>query len=195
MTIRKVSTIIEEFFKALSHISRSKVSNIYFNHRFTIFTVDINDDDDDLEQYAIEELPPPQMIDVENNGQSRLCCFRCGYDMCDKCADFLDKISEKVSKLKESKKLRAIADKVISRENGGPGFGTGGMHSKGSSGSFAKDKKSTASNSGGGAWVMDGVQLQTISKAVQQMQNNARNSGNKANGSVYNGIAVQPIQH
>ena len=156
---------------------------------------DSKDDEDDLENYAIEELPPPQMIDVENNGQSRLCCFRCGYDMCDKCADFLDNISEKLSKLKESKKLRVIAEKVISRENGGPGLGPGGVHSKGSSSSFGKDKKSTASNSGGGAWVMDGVQLQTISKTVQQMQNNLRNSGSRANGTVHNGIAVQPIQH
>ena len=135
------------------------------------------------------------MIDVENDGQSRLCCFRCGYDMCDKCADFLDNVSEKVSQLKESKKLRVIADKVIARENGGLGVSTGGIHSKGSGGSYGKDKKSTASNSGGGAWVMDGVQLQTISKTVQQMQNNITNSGNRVNGAVQNGIAVQPIQH
>ena len=156
---------------------------------------DSNNEDDVFTHYATEELPPTQMIDVENNGQSRLCCFRCGYDMCDKCADFLDGIAEKVSKLKESKKLRVIADKIISRENGGLGLGNGGINSKGSGASNNKDKKSIVSNSGSGAWVMDGVQLQTISKTVQQMQNNVRNSANRANGTVHNGIAVQPIQH
>ena len=39
---------------------------------------------------------------------------------------------------------------------------------------------------------MDGVQLKTISKTVQQMQNDI--SGNRVNGNIHNGIAVQPVQ-
>ena len=136
------------------------------------------------------------MVDVENNGQSRLCCFRCGYEMCDKCANFLDNIDRKKSQLKHSQKFRVIAEKIRLRENGGlavTAITTGGQ-SKGSSESYRNDKRSTASSTGGGAWVMDGVQLKTISKTVQ-MQNNIRHGDHGTNGTIQNGIAVQPTQH
>jgi hypothetical protein len=153
----------------------------------------MGNEDEDLEQYAAGELPPPQMTDVENNGQSRLCCFRCGYDMCDKCADFLDNLSYKREQLKETKKLSVIAEKVMLKENGGHAV-TSGAHGKWSSETYRNDKRSTANSTGGGAWVMDGVQLKTISKTVQQMQNDTRHSGNRVNGNIHNGIAVQPVQ-
>ena len=153
----------------------------------------MNNEDEDLENYADGELPPPQMIDVENNGKSRLCCFRCGYEMCDKCADFLDNVSCKREQLKDTKKLSVIAEKVMLKENGGFKV-TSGVHAKGNNETHRTDKRRTANSTGGGAWVMDGVQLKTISKTVEEMQNNIRHSGNKGNGNIHNGIAVQPVQ-
>ena len=129
------------------------------------------------------------MIDVENNGQSRLCCFKDGYDMCDKCADFLDNVSLNRSKLKESKKLRVIVDKIVAKENGTVRSTTAGAHHPPI---HRNEKRSTASSTGGGgAWVMDGVQLKTISKAVQQMQNDGRHNDDGMNSmAAPNGVAI-----
>ena len=144
--------------------------------------VDIGDEDDDLVNYVDEELPPPQMVDVENNGQSRLCCFRCGYEMCDKCAIFLDNLELKKTQLKNSQKFRVIAEKVRFRENG-VFANTIGAKPEESTKSFKNDKKSTASSATGRAWIMDGVQLKTISKTVQ------------VQGLIQNGSAVTPKQY
>ena len=161
----------------------------------------INIHDHDVEDHefadlANQELPPPQMVDVENKNGSRLCCFHDGYDMCDKCADFLDNISKKRSQLKDSKKLRIIADKVISKANGELAVKSSASLKR--NGRFYKnEKRSTASSTGGGAWVMDGVQLKTISKTVQQMQHNVRHSGNRVNNGITHnnsGNDIQPLQ-
>ena len=134
------------------------------------------------------------MIDVENNGQSRLCCFKDGYDMCDKCADFLDNVSLNRSKHKESKKLRVIVDKIVAKENGTIRSTTAGPHHSphGHNPIHRNEKKSTASSTGGGgAWVMDGVQLKTISKAVQQMQTGGRHDVDGMNSNAApNGVAI-----
>ena len=130
------------------------------------------------------------MVDVENNGHSRLSCFPCGYEMCDKCAAYLDNFEQR----KSQSKLARLVEKIKSRENGGllvTAIGRGDQL-KLNSGSYRNDKKSTASTNStpGGAWVMDGVQLKTISKAVS-IQNTIGHGDNGHNGTVLNGIAVQ----
>ena len=130
------------------------------------------------------------MVDVENNGQSRLCCFRCGYEMCDKCATYLDSFEQQ----KSHSKLAKLVEKIKSSENGGLVVTKIGRDDqlKLNSGSYRNNKKSTSSTNStpGAAWVMDGVQLKTISKAVS-MQNTIAHGDNGPNGNILNGIAVQ----
>ena len=110
--------------------------------------------------------------------------------MCDKCATYLDKFEQQ----KSHSKLAKLVEKIKSSENGGlvvTKIGRGDQL-KLNSGSYRSNKKSTASTNStpGGAWVMDGVQLKTISKAVS-MQNTIGYGDNGPNGTILNGIAVQ----
>ena len=80
--------------------------------------------------------PEAEFVDCENNGENRLCCFEHDYNICDRCAIFLDRVHENgilTSSLGGINRIRL--------ENG-------------------SSKKSSD------AWVNDGMQLQTLSKTV-----------------------------
>lgn len=151
-----------------------------------------NQVEDDVEsfEFAVDENGKPivDFADIdsgenppvwcENNGSNRLCCFEHGYEICDRCALYLDRVKENGA---ATSRIGASQRSSLSQETG---FGSGqtrpngvvvgGSGSRGSvslvlNGNVRKSSHSSSKpRSGGDAWTtQDGVQLQRITKTVR----------------------------